>query len=103
MKSPQRATGGKAPPDISLLTANQTNMVSVALPLDTPNHSKVKETFRKIPEVLYDYNKWEEEWEIKQYNQFLKKHVRLYRQLHTTYSTSESAKKPNAVDKATFN
>lgn len=39
--------------------------VSVALPLNTPDYSKVKQTFKMIPDVLYDFNKWEEEWEIK--------------------------------------
>lgn len=46
--------------------------------------------------------KWEEGWEIKQYKQFLKKHVRVYKELHKNYSTVSSAKKPHAVDRSTF-
>jgi hypothetical protein len=35
--------------------------VSVALPLNSPEKKKVDQS------QLYDLNKWEEEWEIKQY------------------------------------
>jgi hypothetical protein len=52
--------------------------------------------------MLYDHMKWEEGWEIKQYKQFLKKHVRVYKELHKNYSTVSSAKKPHAVDRSTF-
>lgn len=67
--------------------------------------SQNKNTFKSLQNQnhLYDFNKWEEQWEVKQYMQYLKRNQRLYKQLHYTYSTQlEAAKKPHAVDKATF-
>jgi len=61
----------------------------VALPLNIlPEASKVKNTFKQVNQtnMMYDFNKWEEEWEIKQYMQFLKKHYKLYKQLHFNYT-----------------
>lgn len=52
--------------------------------------------------MLYDYTKWEEDWEIKQYQQFTKKHNRLYRELHNLYTNQGGVKKPLAVDRVTF-
>ena len=34
---------------------------SVALPLNSPDHKKDKE----VPAILYEYQKWEEDWEVK--------------------------------------
>lgn len=57
---------------------------------------------KDIPSILYDYDKWEEEWEISQYYQFMKKHDRLYKQLHTKYTNALSVKKPKVFDALTF-
>jgi len=45
--------------------------LSVALPLST---GEKKKAANDIAHLLYDYEQWEEDWEIKQYTQFLKKH-----------------------------
>ncbi len=51
---------------------------------------------------MYDYNKWEEEWEIDLYNNYLKRHSKLVQNLHKLYVNDNAAKKPLAVDKLTF-
>lgn len=50
---------------------------------------------------LYEYKKWEEDWEIRQYQNHLKRHSRMYRELHKHY-LHEAVKKPHAVDRSTF-
>ena len=75
------------------------NSLSVALPLST---GEKKKAANDIAHLLYDYEHWEEDWEIKQYTQFLKKHVRVYKELHRHYSTVAAAKKSHAVDKSRF-
>lgn len=71
---------------------------SVALPLNSPDHKKDKEA----PAILYEYQKWEEDWEVKQYQQYIKKNMRLYKELHKIYKDEQTARKPLAVDRITF-
>ena len=73
--------------------------MSPALPLNSP---MTKKPANDVAHVLYHHHKWEEEWEIKQYSQFLKKHIRVYKELHKNYSTVSAAKKPQAIDRNTF-
>jgi hypothetical protein len=40
---------------------NHSTIVSVALPRNTMEQKKV---VKDMPSVLYDFKKWEEEWEI---------------------------------------
>lgn len=53
-------------------------------------------------QYLYEYKKWEEDWEIRQYQTHLKRHNRMYRELHKHYQHESAAKKPLAVDRVTF-
>ena len=57
---------------------------------------------KEPPSILYDFKKWEEPWEINQYQTFLKKHQRLFKELHDKYMHAESVKKPLAVARNTF-
>lgn len=65
-----------------------------------PAHDNKKK--KELPPLIYDYKAWEEDWEVKQYNQFLAKQERLYKKLHNSYCNDAGVKKPLAVGRTTF-